>query len=161
MSVITLITINPAGYYFYFWFIASIAIILGVSIYLILRRPSFRRSKFQMLGKASKKLSLLLSAPISLFLLLYVYNDSWGYFYEMKIDDNGVNIGYLFPAGTINLGHNISDFRVINTLRRGGVKYRLVINKDGTEYSSQMLRKSEITQAVNKIESVLHQKVKI
>jgi hypothetical protein len=151
---LVLLSISPDGYFVYFSLFAGICLLLSVVIYLLLGSGRFRRSHYSGLGSVSKRKASIVAAVFFLVSLVYFYMDSWSYFYTLKVEESSVEVGYVFPERYSRIPFSdISSLQASSHIRKGGTKYRLVIQTtDGEEYASQLLRKDEL----ERVESALN-----
>ena len=157
----TILSIEPGGYYFYFWLFSCIALLIGVAVYLILRRPALRRIGFAGLGKASVPVSLVAACLIAVPILVYLYEDSWGYFYALTTDGDRIKMEFIFPARAVELDRSrVSKVKRVVHVRKAHTGYRLVVRTDaGVEHASQLMSREKMRSAIERMRRVLHLKI--
>jgi hypothetical protein len=149
-------SIDPTGFYIYFWLFVTIALILGLVVYLLLRRPQMRRTQFKNRSPVSKLWSALVAAAIALPLIGYAYADSWLHFYTVSMKDEKLYINYIFPKRTVEIS-NLNDLQVsTDSAIRKGVKYRIKLKTySEKEYTSQLMNAEQLKVNLDKLNNSL------
>ena len=137
--------IDPKSYYFYYWFLMIMAMVLGVVIYLLLRRPSMRRAQFAGLGKMHRTAAVMVSFSASVLIMWYAYTDSWHHFYRVVMKGDVLQLMYHVPVRSVDIAI-MEGVEVVtdSAVRKGGAKFRIVLRDvHHIEYSSQLMPRED------------------
>jgi hypothetical protein len=147
----SLVVIEPGGYRFFFYFLSSIGIVLGLIVYVGLRYPASRRNQFRHRGSCSVPVSLGLALVVSAPIVSYAYAASWSHFYTAELDGSVLRLRYEFPSRFVEVP--MSDIVEISSqahTRKSGTMFRLMVEDlNGTSYTSQLMPRHRAEPGLN------------
>ena len=147
-----------AGNVFLFWFLTSIGLLAGVSIYLLGVYPSFRKLKYRQRKQLSKLQGVIFGGGVAILIIGVAYNINWTRFYRMDVQGETLSLQYYYPTRIVRLSR--SDIARLDTASAGKGQPCLVLHaRDGKRYTAQMMYRSEYRQLVPHLEDLLPMKV--
>ncbi len=157
----TIFSINPLENYFYFVFLVTLALILGISLYRFMRNPHLRRIKPITVfdfdePPISNRCSIVVGIAIALPLIINAYIDNWQHFYSINQESGQLYVHYLFPNRIIKIS-NIGGIQITTQYEvRRGASYRIkIVDSDRHEYSSQVMEASEMDENLAKLNDAI------
>lgn len=156
-------SINPdpetllSGHLVYFALYSAIVIFIGFALAHLVRR--WQRREAALLGRPPGRRwpGILLGAMVAGPILLYLYFDCWGHFFQVRLGDDRLTLDYFFPRRTVVLpADRVGHLAEPSEFRKGGNQYRILITTtDGKTFSSQLCYRDTLQANRRRIEAFL------
>lgn len=139
-------SINPdsatliSGHLVYFCLFTTLALFVAGAIACLVRRGQQREAALLGREPGRRWPGLLFGALVAGPLLIYIYVDSWGSFFQVRLEPDQLSLDYFLPRRTTEFRPDtVVRLTEESVVRKGGNLYRLIITtSDGRSYSSQL-----------------------